>query len=108
MPGHVKQVKCQVRGCTSGEDGGPFVTDEDCATVTERTNELKEHSYQAHTHGVEQEQAEAARVAAEAAKVSAEAAKISAEADRARAERTGTRHSDVQVEKKAAMARPTI
>ncbi len=61
MPSRVKQVKCQVQGCTSTEDGGPFLTDEDCATVTERTAELKEHSYQVHMFDVEQEQANTAR-----------------------------------------------
>ena len=108
MPSKVKQVRCQVRGCTSGEDGGPFQTDEDCATVAERTAELKEHSYQVHTFGVEQEQADAARVMAEAAKGTAEAAKITAEAEKVRAERTGVRQSDSQTEKKAVMQRPTI
>ena len=42
----VKQAKCQVAGCTSGEDGGPFLTDEDCTSVSEWTAELKEHVYQ--------------------------------------------------------------
>ena len=110
MPGKtVKQVRCAVAGCTSGEDGGAFLTDEDCTTVAERTAELKEHSYQVHTHKVDQEQADAAKVAAEAAKVNAEAARISAEADRVRADKAVSRTSDGnQMEKKAVMARPTV
>ena len=82
MSSKVKQVRCQVRGCTSGEDGGQFLMDADCLTVAERTAELKEHSYQVHTFGVEQDQADAVRVMAEAAKVTAESAKITAEVER--------------------------
>ena len=48
--GWVKQVRCQVPGCTSGEDGGALLTDEDCATVSERTLEMQELSYQVHKH----------------------------------------------------------
>ncbi len=76
--GKVKQDRCQDSGCTSAEDGGAFITDEDCATVTERTTELKKHSYQVHQLRVDQHQADAA----EAAKVSAAATRISAEADK--------------------------
>ena len=108
--GKVKQVRCQVPGCTSGEDGGAFQTDEDCVSVAERTAELKEHSYQVHTHQVNQSQAEAAKVAAEAAKVTAEAARITAEAEKVRAEKavSGGRQDGNQSEKKAVMSRPTI
>ena len=106
--GKVKQVKCNVAGCTSGEEGGPFLTDEDCTTVSERTAELKKHVYQAHTIKVDDKNAEAEKMKAEASKIAAEAAKVSAEADRVRADRAGTRGSTEHGEKKAIMSRPTV
>ena len=74
----VKSKKCAVSGCLAGEpdkDGNPqpFWSDPDCATVAERTEELKEHAYQAHTLDIDREKAAAARLTAEAAKITAEA-----------------------------------
>ena len=74
--GKVKQVKCQVAGCTSGEGGGPFLTDEECTSVTERTTEMNAHVYQVHTIAVDEVKAQAARTTAEAAKTTAEAEKL--------------------------------
>ena len=100
--GKVKKVKCEVAGCSSGEDGGPFVTDEECTSVAERTAELKEHVYQVHTIAVDNIKAEAAKTTAEAAKKTAEAALINAEKSESR--RSGSSRG----EKKAIMQRPMI
>ena len=78
--GKVRVVTCGVEGCSSGPEGGPFETDPECSSVSERTTELKEHVYQVHTIQVERDTAEAAKVSAEASKIQAEAEKIKAEA----------------------------
>ena len=107
--GKVKVKLCEVAGCTSGEDGGPFQTDEDCASVSERTAELKEHVYAVHKFQVDNKTAEAAKVTAEAAKVSAEASMLQAEAAKIVAEKNPVaRGSSDQGEKKATMSRPTV
>ena len=107
--GKVKQVKCQVAGCTYGEDGGPFVMDKECTSVSKRTAEMMEHTYQAHILMVDQKTAEAAKIADEASKVQAEAAKVSAAAEMVRAEKAGAVLSSTEHgEKKAIMTRPTV
>ena len=58
--GKVKVLKCTVAGCTSGEDGCPYATEEDCTGMAERTAELKEHVYMADTIKEDQTNAEAA------------------------------------------------
>ena len=99
--GKVRVVMCTVPGCTSGEDGGPYGTDPDCSSVTERTAELKEHVYMTHTLTIDQTNARAVEASAEAAKMLAEAEKL-------RAEKSGSSVSADKSERKALMSRPTI
>ena len=89
----MRQVKCQVPGCNSGwvdldgeEHSGPFFTDPECETVTQRQEDLAAHVKMVHDHEKEVQNAETNKTKAEAAKVEAEAKRLTAEADKYRAE----------------------
>ena len=102
------QVKCQVPGCTAGwtnADGedqeGPYYTDPDCSSVTERSQDQKDHVTINHEH-------EKTMMEARAKEITAEAAKLTAEAEKLRAEGAAGGGQAVKGERKAMMARPTV
>ena len=123
----VRQVNCQVPGCTTGGINplgvhvpGPYLTDPDCSSVAERAADLAQHVECAHNFARKERETEATVKSAEAKKVEADAKKIAAEADKLRAEseaaRAGTSTSGVSSrsedqkkgERKAPMPRPTV
>ena len=85
----VRQVTCQVSGCGVGGYNplgvfmaGPYLTDADCQTVKERSEDLKDHIAMVHDRGRIFIEAEARRLEAEAVKISAETESIVAETAR--------------------------
>ena len=68
------------------ERSGPFMTDPECETVTQRMEDLQAHIKMVHDHEKETMTNKTNETRAEAARVEAEAKKLAAEADRYRAE----------------------
>ncbi len=88
----VRQVNCQVPGCTTGGinplavfKAGPYMTDPDCETVAERAADLSSHVEMVHNHARKEKEAEARKVEADTKKLTAEADKTRAEAELTRA-----------------------
>ena len=77
-----KSKKCQVPGCTGGDDDGVYWTDPDCNTKEERDKDLVDHVYQAHTLGKELLEVEAKKTEANAKEVEARASQYRAETER--------------------------
>ena len=85
----VRQVKCQVPGCDAwwtALDGtvheGAYCTDQECASVAERSEDLQNHFKMAHDHEKDLARVNAARLEAEAKKLVAETNKYRAETER--------------------------
>ena len=62
----VRQVACQVSGCVTGGYNPlgvfvawPYLTDPDCSTVTERSDDLKQHIAMVHNHDRLEKEADA-------------------------------------------------
>ena len=70
---------------------GPYLTDPNCSSVSERAADLAQHVECAHNFARKEREVEATIKSAEAKKVEADAKKISAEADKLRAEAEAAR-----------------
>ena len=107
-----KSKKCQVPGCTGGDDGGTYWTDPDNNTTAERDKDLVDHVYQAHTLGKELLEVEAKKLEAAAKDVEARASQYRAETERLKQSgELGVGGDQTQVsrgERKAQLDRPTI
>ena len=115
----VRQVACQVAGCSSGGYNplgvlvaGPYLTDPDCGNVSERSEDLKQHIAMVHDRARVEAEAEAKRLEAEAKKISAETKKFEAETARMAAENGESYTNQDSVhhkgERKAPMERPSV
>ncbi len=85
----VRQLQCQVSGCITGGynvDGvfqaGPYLTDSDCVTVAERSEDLKQHLVMVHELDRLEREAYTRKIEAEIKWLAAETGKFEAETAR--------------------------
>ena len=90
----VRQVACQVAGCTTGGYNslgvlvaGPYLSDPDCGNIPERAEDLRQHIVMVHDRDRLVKEAEARQMEAEAEKISAETRQYEAETARRETER---------------------